>query len=130
MVRTPASLALAGLMSLSLAACGSPETTPPVDATPAETVAAEQTPVMPEDAPPQEEAGASESETLGASDRTCTDTLGAAAATRLAERCTMVSPASHPPCNPDNICAIIQDEIDRACEQYGPGEQKPAECAA
>lgn len=131
MVRVPATLAFVSLMALSLAACGSPETTPAAEQTTAAEPAAEQAPVMPEDAPPQEEeAGPPEGELLGAADRTCTDAIGAAAATRLAERCTMVSPASHPPCNPANACALIQDEIDRSCGQYGPGETKPAECAA
>lgn len=133
MVRVPAALALISLMSFSLAACGSPETTAPAaeDATAAtSTPAADAGPIMPDDAPPQEEAGPDEGEHLGAADQTCTDSIGAAAATRLAERCTMVSPASHPPCNPANACALIQDEIDRACGQYGPGEAKPAECAA
>lgn len=127
MVRLSASLAFAAL-TLTLAACGSPETAaePEADIAP-ETAAVEQTPVMPMDAPPQEEA---EGEVLGAADRTCTDSIGAAAAARLAERCTMVSPATRPPCNPDNACALIQDEIDRACGMYGPGEAKPAECAA
>ncbi len=128
MVRVPAALALIGMMAFSLAACGSPETTPAAEQPAAIEAAAEQTPIMPEDAPPQEEGAAIPSEeTAGGS---CTDAIGAAAATRLAERCTMVSPASHPPCNPANPCALIQDEIDRACGQYGPGETKPAECAA
>ncbi len=130
MVRVPPALALISLMALSLAACGSPE----APATPEQTAVAEpiaeQPPVMPDDAPPQEEEAAPESENLGAADRTCTDSIGEAAAVRLAERCTMVSPASHPPCNPANACALIQDEIDRSCAMYGPGETKPEECAA
>ena len=128
MVRVPAALALIGLMALSLTACGSPQT-PAAEPAPGESLAAEQAPVMPDDAPPQEEEVASEptpSEDAGS----CTADIGAAAAVRLAERCTMVSPATHPPCNPANPCALIQDEIDRACGQYGPGETKPAECAA
>ena len=128
MVRVPAALALA--FSLSLAACGAPETTPAAEQGAAAVAAVEQTPVMPEDAPPQEEEAAVPEETASADGGSCTDAVGAAAATRLAERCTMVSPASHPPCNPDNACALIQDEIDRSCGQYGPGEAKPAECAA
>ena len=126
MVRVPASLAL--IAALALAACGSPET-PAAEQTTAAEPAAEQAPVMPDDAPPQEE-GPMEGEQLGAADRSCTDTIGAAAATRLAERCTKVSPASHPPCNPDNACALIPDAIDRSCAMYGPGETKPAECSA
>lgn len=129
MVRLTASLALAAVLA-TLAACGSPEKAAEPEAAAAaapDVATAEQTPVMPVDAPPQEEA---EGEHLGAADRTCTDSIGAAAATRLAERCTMVSPATHPPCNPDNACDLIQDEIDRACGMYGPGETRPAECAA
>ena len=129
MVRVPAALAFIGLMSVALAACGSPETTPAAEQAPASGPAVEQAPVMPQDAPPQEEeAGPDEAD--GADTGSCTAQVGAAAATRLAERCTMVSPATHPPCNPANPCALIQDEIDRACGQYGPGETKPAECAA
>lgn len=127
MVRVPAALALA--VSLTLAACGSPET-PAAEQTTAAEPAAEQAPIMPEDAPPQEEAGPMEGDAVAISDQACRDVLGEAAAVRLAERCTMVSPASHPPCNPANPCALIQDEIDRSCAQYGPGETKPAECSA
>jgi hypothetical protein len=129
MVRVPASLALVGMVALALAACGSPETTPAAEETTAAEPAVEQTPVMPEDAPPQEEE-AGPDETVSADAGSCTAEVGAAAATRLAERCTMVSPATHPPCNPANPCALIQDEIDRACGQYGPSEAKPAECTA
>ena len=126
MARVPASLALMLApmlaLSLSLAACGAPEA--PADA-PTETAAApvEQTPIMPDDAPPQEEEG-------DAGAPSCSAEIGAAPAVRLAERCTLVSPASHPPCNPDNPCALIQDEIDRACGLIGAGEAKPAECTA
>ena len=130
MVRVPAALALVGMMTLSLAACGSPETTPAAEQTTTAEPAAEQAPVMPDDAPPQEEEVGAPDETAVAAGGSCTTEVGAAAAARLAERCTMVSPATHPPCNVANPCALIQDEIDRACGQYGPGETKPAECAA
>lgn len=81
-------------------------------------------PVMPADAPPQEEATAP----TEASSMSCTLDQGADGAAELAARCTRVSPASHPPCNPDNPCQMIQDEIDRSCAMYGPGKTKPAEC--
>ena len=115
--------------ALVLAGCGD-ATDPATAPDPAAAVEPRSPAVMPEDAPPQEEAVAPEGALPGAADRTCTESIGAQAAVRLAERCTMVSPASHPPCNPDNACALIRDEIDRACGQYGPGETKPAECAA
>ena len=73
-------------------------------------------PMMPADAPPQEEAVAP----VEASSTAC----------RLVERCIAVSPATRPPCNVANPCQMIQDEIDRSCAMYGPGETKPAECAA
>jgi hypothetical protein len=61
---------------------------------------------------------------------TCQAQIGAAAAQRLVERCLAVSPATHPPCNAQNACEMIQGEIDRACALYGPGETKPKECSA
>ncbi len=63
-------------------------------------------------------------------DGTCLSEIGKAASDRLVERCIMVSPATHPPCNAANTCQMIQGEIDRSCAMYGPGETKPKECAA
>jgi hypothetical protein len=83
-------------------------------------------PVMPADAPPQEEAIAP----VEASSTACEQDQGPEAARRLVERCIAVSPATHPPCNVANPCQMIQDEIDRSCEMYGPGEAKPTECSA
>ena len=62
------------------------------------------------------------------SDGTCLSEIGKAASDRLVERCIMVSPATHPPCNAANSCQMIQGEIDRSCAMYGPDEKKPAEC--
>ena len=123
---------------LTLTACGqaaepasAPEKTGPVAADPSVT--------MPEDAPPQEEAMAPETvptgtaapgQTASGEAASCQSEIGSARAVRLAERCTMVSPASHPPCNPANPCELVQGEIDRSCAMYGAGETKPAECAA
>ena len=55
---------------------------------------------MPDDAPPQEEAGRAAEAQLERRDRTCPTEIGAAAATRLAERCTTVSPATPPALQP------------------------------
>lgn len=89
-------------------------------------------PEMPVDAPPQEEVdlGPPAGAAAPATDGSCQSQIGEAAAARLVERCVQVSPATHPPCNVANPCALIQGEIDRACGQYGPGEAKPAECSA
>jgi len=45
----------------------------------------------------------------------CADERGAQAAAVLVQECTQVSPATHPPCNAQNACQIIQDEISRGC---------------
>jgi hypothetical protein len=115
--------------ALMLSACGDPAPADKTDA--ASTATAEQTPVMPEDAPPQEEADTTApDETSTAAVKTCAEDIGAAAAAKLVDRCIAVSPATHPPCNAENECALIQGEIDRSCAMYGPNETKPAECAA
>lgn len=67
---------------------------------------------------------------ISSGDGACLSEIGKAASDRLVERCLMVSPATHPPCNAANSCRMIQDEIDRSCAMYGPDEKKPAECAA
>ena len=122
-MRLPILLTAALLM---VAACDQqPAATGADPATPAPAGAAQE-PVMPADAPPQEEAIAP----TEASSMSCTLDQGADDAAELAARCTRVSPASHPPCNPDNPCQMIQDEIDRSCAMYKPGETKPAECTA
>ena len=112
------------LTAALLAACTPAAETPggePADAA----ATAEQTPVMPADAPPQEEMTAP----VEASSTSCNLDQGADAAQALVNRCIAVSPATHPPCNAANPCQMIQDEIDRACAMYGPGETKPAQCA-
>lgn len=110
---------------LILAGCGDAND-PAAAPDPAEAVG--QTPVMPADAPPQEEPV--DTVAPGDAARDCLTAIGKAAADRLVERCIAVSPATRPPCNVANPCDLIQGEIDRACGQYGPGEDKPAECSA
>jgi len=117
-------VAMAGATAL-LAACqqaAEPAPEPADAATPA--------PAMPADAPPQEEVDPVVAATPTTEPVSCREQLGDAAAIRLVERCVQVSPASHPPCHPDNPCALIQGEIDRSCAMYGPGETKPEQCGA
>lgn len=108
-----------------VAGCQQPAETP---APPAETTAP--TPEMPVDAPPQEEVDPAVAAVAAGEPGSCRAEIGEAAAIRLVERCVMVSPASHPPCHPDNPCTLIQGEIDRSCAMYGPDETKPAQCGA
>ncbi|RZJ30999.1 MAG: hypothetical protein EON85_04075 [Brevundimonas sp.] len=112
---------------LLVAACGQQPSGPAAEGEgAAPTAEATAEPIMPADAPPQEETIAP----TEASSTACELDIGSDAAVALASRCTRVSPASHPPCNPANPCQMIQDEIDRSCAMYGPGETKPAECSA
>lgn len=48
----------------------------------------------------------------------CRADVGAAAAARLATTCRNVSPATRPPCNVANSCAMIEDEIARSCAAF------------
>lgn len=122
-------IAMAAVLALS--ACGDPAPKP----APETYKPGEQSTVMPDDAPPQEEAGADEDKAAPASAEqetasACAATLGSAKAAALVKRCIAVSPATHPPCNVANPCEMIQGEIDRSCAMYGPDEAKPAECAS
>jgi uncharacterized protein len=59
----------------------------------------------------------------------CQASVGAAQAAIYVRQCTEVSPATHPPCNASNACAlIIISEIKRGCAMIGSGA--PAFCAA
>ena len=56
----------------------------------------------------------------------CRDALGATAAQKRADVCLKVSPATHPPCNVANSCAMIEDEIARSCALFdGEGAPSP-----
>jgi hypothetical protein len=110
-----------------LSACGEPASEKKTEVASAPAV----TPVMPEDAPPQEEAEATIPDPVPPTPvKTCAEDIGAAASAKLVQRCIAVSPATHPPCNAQNECTLIQGEIDRSCAMYKPGETKPAECTA
>ncbi|NJC40672.1 hypothetical protein GGQ87_000930 [Brevundimonas alba] len=115
---------LALMTAVALAACQQPAETPAAEpAAPAAPA-----PEMPADSPPQEEVDPSAA-TAG-EPGSCLNEVGAAASAKLVERCIAVSPATHPPCNVANPCAMIQGEIDRSCDMYGPGETKPTQCGA
>ena len=129
-------LLAAACFSLVLAACGQNTSSPDIDeARGDDVVIAAPSAEMPIDAPPQEEMVPGEGalvgdQTASAEPGSCLADIGAQASARLVERCIMVSPATRPPCNAANPCTMIQGEIDRSCGQYGPGETRPAECAA
>lgn len=45
----------------------------------------------------------------------CSSQIGAIEAQALVQQCIAVSPATHPPCNAVNSCAMIRSEIARGC---------------
>lgn len=108
-----------------VAACQQPAETPAPEPA-AETAP----PVMPADAPPQEEVDPALAAAPPGGPASCLEEIGPAASARLVERCIMVSPATRPPCNAANPCEMIQGEIDRSCAMYGPGETRPEQCGA
>lgn len=58
--------------------------------------------------------------------RSCAAEIGAAAAARRVAICRDVSPATRPPCNVANSCALIEDEIARSCALFdGDGPPMP-----
>ena len=110
-----------------VAGCERPAETPSDEPAPAAALPA---PVMPADAPPQEEVDPTLVVSPAGAPVSCLNDVGAEAAQRLVDRCIAVSPATRPPCNVANPCEMIQGEIDRSCDMYGPGEAKPSQCAA
>lgn len=58
----------------------------------------------------------------------CSAQIGSAAAARLVKACRNVSPATHPPCNAANSCAIIEDEIARSCALFDGKGEPMADC--
>ena len=124
-MRLPTLLTAALALPLFLAACQPPSQDKDAGA-PAAVVTGGEDLVMPDDAPPQEDAIAPHE----AGAMSCTLDQGADGAAALAARCTAVSPASHPPCNPANPCQMIQDEIDRSCALWEKRGDVPAECRA
>ncbi len=90
------------------------------------------TPVQPDETPAPEmtdaEAASAMAMVTPGPQQSCAEAIGREAAQKLVDRCIAVSTATHPPCNAENTCKVIQDEIDRSCAAYGAGEKKPAEC--
>lgn len=101
----------------ALAACSPPAEAPPAPAPQEETAAV--TEAAPEEpAMPLEEA---------AQPATCAEELGADAAQLLVDQCLAISPATRPPCNAQNSCDMIRDEIRRGCG-FGDAADNPAFC--
>jgi len=74
----------------------------------------------------QQEASPAGSPEPGAKDKSCLKAVGKQRADQLVKQCLQVSAASHPPCNAQNSCDLINDEIRRSCELLG--RDAPAFC--
>ena len=57
----------------------------------------------------------------------CVQAAGPERAKKLVDECLAVSPATHPPCNVQNSCILIIDEIKRGCSMLREGA--PAFCS-
>ncbi len=73
---------------------------------------------LPEVSAPASPVPAARLDTKGSSVRSCAAQIGAAAAKKRVDVCRDVSPATHPPCNAANSCALIEDEIARSCALF------------
>jgi hypothetical protein len=129
--RAPVSRALLFASCLAVAACGSSpsggnggETAG--NAAPAANIAAAPAPVAANE--PAAPATGTAPAQSAATPVSCATEIGAAAAASKVKACLAVSPATHPPCNAANSCAMIDDEIARSCALFdGKGAPMP-EC--
>ncbi|RWA91949.1 MAG: DUF1311 domain-containing protein [Mesorhizobium sp.] len=61
--------------------------------------------------------------------RPCVQSAGKAKSDQYVSQCIQVSPATHPPCNGQNTCGMMIDEIKRGCAMIG-SDNPPAFCSA
>ena len=54
--------------------------------------------------------------------QTCREEVGRQRSQELVRQCTEVSPATRPPCNAENACSLILDEIRRGCTILANGD--------
>jgi hypothetical protein len=67
------------------------------------------------------------STTQASSNVSCAQAVGTQRANTLVQQCLQVSTATHPPCNAQNTCKLITDEIRRGCSLIG--NNAPSFCA-
>ncbi len=63
-----------------------------------------------------------------AADKTCAEAIGQKRAEMLVKQCINVSPATRPPCNVANSCALINSEVERGCGLLGDDANTPGYC--
>ena len=104
------------------------QTVPAGDDTPAAAVTAPNSSSAAASAPAQPPAATMASKTAATEPLSCAAEIGAAAAAARVSTCRAVSPATHPPCNAANSCAMIDDEIARGCALLGRDGPSTAGC--
>ncbi len=67
----------------------------------------------------RQEAGAKSTHAGRSGSASCLDEIGEERAARIVDQCLEISPATHPPCNSQNPCALIVNEIRRSCALSG-----------
>ena len=78
---------------------------------------------------PKESAGTKATSAARSGSASCLQEIGEERATRLVDQCLEISPATHPPCNSQNPCTLIVNEIKRACTLIRTrGSGNPAFC--
>jgi len=66
-----------------------------------------------------------------ANNASCASTVGVEKARQLVNQCIQISPATHPPCNAQNTCELITEEINRGCDlARSVGGKVPTFCQA
>lgn len=61
--------------------------------------------------------------------RPCVQSAGKAKSDQYVSQCVQVSPATNPPCNGQNACSMMVEEIKRGCNMIG-NDNPPAFCSA
>ncbi len=121
---TTAAPVLIGLSLCGLTACHAPDKSTTETTRSSETVAV----VTSDGALPVTASAPSMSPAMISGPLSCSDEIGATAAEKRAQVCRAVSPATHPPCNVANSCAMIEDEIARSCALFDGQGSPMAEC--
>lgn len=123
----PRAVALAAMLALGLAACSGEASSdsanddgPDVIASASE--AAYTSMMASEAAETSESLSTDDGSPSSREPLTCSSQRGEGTAWQLARTCREVSPATRPPCNPLNSCAMIESEIARSCAVFDDGE--------
>lgn len=105
-------------VALLLTGCGAPERSSEMPAAATSTSPSTPTPTMSPGPRSMPGPTATPIDPQRAGPLSCADDIGAVAAAKRVAICRDVSPATHPPCNAANSCALIEDEIARSCALF------------